>query len=51
MQQQLKPFKNHMPDVNIVYYDKFGQSLTPKKDTFAARRMVACITMRVRCVL
>jgi len=27
----LEAFKNYKPDVNIVYYDEFGRSLTPKE--------------------
>ena len=27
----LELFKNYKPDVNIVYYDEFGRSLTPKE--------------------
>jgi U4/U6.U5 tri-snRNP-associated protein 1 len=27
----LEAFKNYKPDVNIVYYDDFGRSLTPKE--------------------
>ncbi|KAF8071950.1 SART-1 family-domain-containing protein [Lyophyllum atratum] len=27
----LDAFKNYKPDVNIVYYDEFGRSLTPKE--------------------
>ncbi|KZP23800.1 SART-1 protein [Athelia psychrophila] len=29
--QNLETFKNYKPDVNIVYYDEFGRSLTPKE--------------------
>ncbi|EIW83719.1 SART-1-domain-containing protein [Coniophora puteana RWD-64-598 SS2] len=29
--QQLDLFKNYKPDVNIVYYDEFGRTLTPKE--------------------
>lgn len=29
--QNLESFKNYKPDVNIVYYDEFGRSLTPKE--------------------
>lgn len=28
---QLDLFKNYKPDVNIVYYDEYGRSLTPKE--------------------
>ena len=28
---QLELFKNYKPDVNIVYYDEYGRSLTPKE--------------------
>jgi U4/U6.U5 tri-snRNP-associated protein 1 len=27
----MEAFKNYKPDVNIVYYDEFGRSLTPKE--------------------
>jgi U4/U6.U5 tri-snRNP-associated protein 1 len=29
--ENLDAFKNYKPDVNIVYYDEFGRSLTPKE--------------------
>jgi U4/U6.U5 tri-snRNP-associated protein 1 len=29
--ENLEAFKNYKPDVNIVYYDEYGRSLTPKE--------------------
>jgi U4/U6.U5 tri-snRNP-associated protein 1 len=29
--ENLEAFKNYKPDVNIVYYDEFGRTLTPKE--------------------
>ncbi|KAL1732390.1 SART-1 protein [Schizophyllum commune] len=29
--EQLETFKHYKPDINIVYYDEFGRSLTPKE--------------------
>ncbi|KAK0446328.1 SART-1 family-domain-containing protein [Armillaria borealis] len=29
--ENLESFKNYKPDVNIVYYDEYGRSLTPKE--------------------